>query len=88
MQSQETRNVALTPDERAAVPNQRPVFNEPPDPSEAEQVRWRCRSEQLLTTIPVGSIPVGSIAVGFYAFAFLKGFVTLLFFKNRLHETG
>jgi len=83
MQSQETRNVALTPDERAAVPNQRPVFNEPPDPSEAEQVRWRCRFEQLLTTIPVGSF-----AVCFYAFAFLKGFVTLLFSKNGLHVTG
>nr|CAB3225588.1 ZF(RING)-14 zinc finger protein [Phallusia mammillata] len=33
-QGSETRNVQLTPDERAAVPSQQTVFHEPPDPSE------------------------------------------------------
>nr|CAB3225607.1 ZF(RING)-14 zinc finger protein [Phallusia mammillata] len=35
-QGSETRNVQLTPDERAAVPSQQTVFHEPPDPSENE----------------------------------------------------
>jgi len=39
VQNTESRNLPLTPQQRSASAYQRPVFNEPPDPSEAEAVR-------------------------------------------------